>query len=456
MVGSQPTDRRPADSQEVHFSSQGQFERRDQEISLRLNITIAADDDVEIRQVVITNHADRPRRLQLTSYGEVILTRQNDDQRHPAFNRMFIESEYIKDINLLLFRRRTRSEKERPTYLAHGVVCNHETFTPTGFEAERGSFLGRGGTPRWPAALRSQSAGLSGTTGATLDPIFAIQAELLLAPYETVQLAFLTIATGSRKETLELAYRYQRWPRMRRAIEDAGREAEQELIRLELTSLHLERIEKLLSALLYPTQALRADPAVLVANSLGQPGLWTFSISGDYPILLVRLKGEGGLELLKELLQAHTYWRRRGLMIDLVILNRQETSYEQDFGGRVSRLLAAMDSEAWVNQRGGIFIVREDQMSEAERILLETAARAALDEDLGSLAQQLAKLDRQPVRLPHFVAVQTQAPASDTYLELERPKDLLFDNGLGGFSPDGREYVIYLNQSQWTPAPWAM
>ena len=453
-AASQPTATQP-DSQEVHFfPHKVEFERRDKEISLRLSITIAANDDVEIRRVTIINHADRPRRLRLTSYGEVILTRQNDDQRHPAFNRLFIESEHIENGNLLLFRRRTRSEKEKPVYLAHCVICGHETFAPTGFETERGNFLGRGGTARWPAALQPQAAGLTGATGATLDPIFALQAELTVAPYETVQLAFLTIAADSRKDVLELAHRYRQWPLLRRAMEDAAREAEQELIRLELTSVHLERIEKLLSVLLYPSQALRADPAILIANTLGQPGLWTFSISGDYPILLLRLKGEGGLDLLKELLQAHTYWRRRGLLIDLVILNRRETSYEQDFDGRIFRLLAHMGCEAWINQRGGIFIVREDQMSEAEQILMATAARAALDEDAGSLEQQLAKLDRQPVRLPHFVAVQSQVPASDTRLELERPKDLLFDNGTGGFSPDGREYIIYLSQSQWTPAPW--
>ncbi|MCJ7558543.1 MAG: hypothetical protein MUP90_16740, partial [Gammaproteobacteria bacterium] len=188
---------------------------------------------------------------------------------------------------------------------------------------------------------------------------------------------------------------------------------------------------------------------------LSQPGLWPFSISGDYPILLARLKSENGFSLLNELLQAHTYWRRRGLMIDLVILNRQETSYEQDFGGQIHRLLVHTDSENWLNKHGGIFILREDQMTETEHILLETAARAILDEDDGPLTSQLEKLEYQPVRLPNVIPLKQLDITTEIVERIERPSNLLFDNGLGGFTPDGREYVIYLEPGQWTPAPWS-
>ena len=448
----QPTGVSP-ESQEVHFfPHRVEFERRDGDISQRTSVNIAADDDVEIRKVTLTNHSVRARHLMLTSYAEVILNTQAADQRHPAFNNLFIESEYLEDEHVLLFRRRLRGPQEKPVYLAHFTTGEYAQIVPASYETDRSRFLGRGGNTQVPTALREGN--LSNSTGATLDPVMAMQVEIDLLPYDRAQLAFVTVAAGSRKETLDLVHRYRHWSRLNRAIGESRREAERELVQLEL-SLPLERIQKLLSALLYPTNALRAAPGVITANTLSQPGLWPFGISGDYPILLARLKGENGMSLLNELLQAHTYWRRRGLMIDLVLLNRHETSYAPGFSEQIHRILTHTDSENWLNKRGGIFILREDQMTEAEHILLETAARAILDEDEGSLAYQMEKLDYQPVRLPNVVPLKKPDVIPGATERIKRPSNLLLDNGLGGFTPDGREYVIYLEPGQWTPAPWS-
>jgi cyclic beta-1,2-glucan synthetase len=322
----------------------------------------------------------------------------------------------------------------------------------TGYETDRLRFLGRGHTTRDPVALQV-GARLSNKTS-TLDPIFALRVQVVVPGYEARQLAFVTLAASSHKDAISLARRFRQAHQINKAFEDARRQAEGELTHISLSSRHLEDIQKLLSALLYPSAVLRADPATLAANERGQLGLWPFSISGDYPILLVYLKGDEDLSLLSELLRAHTYWRRRGLMIDLVILNRRETSYEQDFQGKIYRLLQRANSDDWLGKRGGIFILREDQMSEAEYILLQTAARVVLDSEAGPLANQLEKLDRLPFRLPRFVPIHPPSSNVDSASPLERPTDLLFDNGMGGFTPDGSQYVIYLDKGQWTPAPW--
>jgi len=448
----QPTGVLP-DSQNVHFfPHKVEIERHDGDISLSTSFTIAADDDVEIRKITIINHGKDLHHLILTSYAEIILADQSADQRHPAFNNLFTESEYVEKEKLLLFRRRLRDPKEKPVYLAHFVTDGQTPMTPVGYETNRYHFLGRGGSTRAPAALLEGN--LSNSTGATLDPILALQAELNLQPYDTQQIAFVTVVAGSRIEALELATRYQNWLRLNRAIREARLEAERELVQLNL-SIPLERIQKLLSVLLYPTDALRASPATISANTLSQPALWPFSISGDYPILLLRLKSENGLYLLNEILQAHTYWRRRGLKIDLVILNRQETTYEPGFSGQIRRQIINTGSENWLNKRGGIFILREDQIGEAERTLLETAARVMLDEDAGPLTRQLENLDYQPVHLPNVVPLKPPEIMPKAEEWIERPPNLLFDNGLGGFTPDGREYVIHLEPGQWTPAPWS-
>ncbi len=454
-AASQPVAHKPESQRVDYFPHRVEFQRRDADISIHTRITIAAEDDVEIRQISLTNHSDRPRSLTLTSYGEVTLASQDVDHRHPAFNRLFIESEYVESLHTLLFRRRSRSSKERPVYLAHSVVSENEHVTVTGFESDRAQFLGIGGTPRNPAALLD-SKRLSRTTGATLDPIFALQVEVTLEPYQTVQVAYLTLAAPSRKESIELARRFQGWENIRQAFSTSAHEAEDEMTRLNLTSNDLERNQKLLSVLLYPFPALRADADTLAANSLGQPGLWPFAVSGDHPILLVRVRDEKhGLKLLARLLKAHNYWRRRALTIDMIVLNRSESGYQDNLGEQIRRLLTRTGNDIWLNKRGGVFLLNENQMTQAESILLSTAARVVLDGDAGTLDEQLVKLEQQPVRLPNFIPVRGPVTTSEATQALERPSGLLFDNGLGGFTPDGREYVIYLEPGQSTPAPWA-
>jgi cyclic beta-1,2-glucan synthetase len=447
----------PPDRSEVNFyPHRVEFERQDGDIVLRTVVSVASNDDVEIRRVNLTNHGRQSRILALTSYSEIILNEQSADMRHPAYNKLFIESEFLEKDQILLFRRRPRSAAEKPVYLAHFFASNHEDVSLTGYETDRARFLGRGGTVRRPLAFSTstQTSVLSGTTGSTLDPICSLQAEVILEPYQTVQVAFITLAAPSRKEAVDLARRYHRWSQISRAVQDVRLQAEEELAQLNLTSHKVEQVQKLLSPLLYLSNALRAEPAVLNSNTLAQPGLWAFGISGDYPILLVRLKNSQDFDLLGEVVLAHTYWRKRGLMIDLVIFSQRETSYEQDFKNRIYRLLERTASEDWLNDRGGIFILQEDQMNEAERTLLMTVARVVLNGEAGPLERQLSKLDTAPVRLPRFVPIEPLYPPMDIQPVLPRPTDLLFHNGMGGFTPDGREYVIYLEPGQWTPAPW--
>lgn len=454
-VTHQPTLIPPDHSEANFYPHRVEFERQDGDIALRTVVSVAPHDDVEIRRVSITNHGRHARILALTSYAEIILADQSADVRHPAYNKLFIESEFLETERVLLFRRRPRSNDENPVYLAHFFASNHENTSLTGYETDRAKFLGRGGTPRRPGVFSfTQTSVLSGTTGSTLDPICAMQAEVMIEPYQTVQLSFVTLVAPSRKEALDLARRYQRWSQIARLTQDVRIQAEEELAQLNLTSQKVEQIQKLLSPLMYLSSALRAEPDVLQRNTLAQPGLWAFGISGDYPILVVRVKGSEDFELLGEAVLAHTYWRKRGLMIDLVIFSQRETSYEQDFKNRIYRLLERTASDAWVNDRGGIFVLQEDQMNDAERTLLMTVARVVLDGEAGPLERQLAKLDVVPVRLPRFVPIEPLYPAMEVPSVVQRPTDLVFDNGIGGFTPDGREYVIYLEPGQWTPAPW--
>ncbi len=448
----QPMDA-PLESQEAIFSPHKvEFRRLDHGISLHTEITVGKD-GVEIRRVTVLNNSNRSRKLKLVSYAEVVLAPRPADQRHPAFNKLFIESEYIAVNNALLFHRRLRSANEKPLFLVHALVLEPGRKVTGEYETSRAKFIGRGQTTRSPLALQGKGSKLSGTIGGTLDPILSLAQEVDLGPHSTSQVTFLTLAASSRTEALHLLTAYQSKQMISRAFDDAHAESQRELLDLGLNSYGVEHTQRLLSVLLYPANMLRASQHVLARNVKGQSGLWAYGISGDFPILLLRLHGYDN-PLLVEALQAYMYWRNRRIKTNLVILNDQDTGYSMDFHNQIGRQITRRGAEIWLNQRDGIFVLRADQIPKFDRILLETVAGAILDDRNGSLVDHAKRLNSQITHLPAFTPTLLDKQDVEPTAPLVRPTDLLMDNGLGGFSPDGREYVIYLEPGRQTPHPW--
>jgi cyclic beta-1,2-glucan synthetase len=453
----QPTGSVPESHDVLFYPYQVEFRRRERDISVVTEVTIPPDDDLEVRLVTMTNHGSEARRMRLTSYGEVVLAPLADDQRHPAFNKLFIESEYLPDSHALLFRRRPRSATEKPLFLAHFLLLDPEIAdqaTNPSFESDRARFIGRGGGIRNPEALlpATGETGLTQTTGATLDPVMALSRDFVVEPHSTIQLAFITTASDSRQDILSTLEKYQDWRMVERAFDQSRAFSEVELRRLGIESMSLERFQKLLSVLLYPHASLRADSEVLASNQAGQPTLWAYGISGDYPILLLKIGSQEGSAIVRELLLAHVYWRKRGLQIDLILLNKQGADYGGELTSHLHQLITISRSEAWLNRRGGIFILHQDRMIEKDLILLNAAARVVLDGDEGTLADYMERLEAMPIRLPAFEPL-TEA-GDDSVHPVQRPEGLLFDNGYGGFSEDGCQYIVYVEPGKMTPAPW--
>ena len=449
----QPTQVRPDSHSMLFYPNKAEFQRRDHDISVRMEITVAPNDDVELRRITLTNHSKRVRRLTVSSYGEVVLAPQETDRRHPAFNKMFIESEYIEPLGTLLFSRRPRSAQELPLYMVHTLAMVARSRDDLAYETDRRQFLGRGQTPQSPVMLRTGKT-LSGSVGATLDPSLALSQVVQLEPYESVQLAYVIGAGDSREQVLKLATTFSDWSNVELAFDQSRYQSELDLRQTGVETPELERYQKLLSALLYPYYGWRAPEDILAANVDNQSGLWANGISGDYPILLVRIGDEAELDLVSDLLQAHRYWRSRQIMITLVILNQRDSGYLQELYNQVHRFIVRSGSETWINRHEGIFILRADQLQKSGRILLETAARVYLDGSKGALAAQVDPPFQNRVPLPLFTPPLSTADTNEPTPALLRPEQLQFDNGYGGFSADGREYVITVEAGQQLPAPW--
>jgi len=447
----QPT-RRPAPRYLCRFSpDRVEFERRDLGIAVTTKIAVSSDDAVEVRHLSLTNFSNRRRRLELTSYVELALAPHGADLAHPAFAKMFVETEALPAQGALLARRKPRSPQDPAVWAAHILALPSSPngdVAARGYETDRARFIGRGRTLENPVALEAE---LTGCVGPVLDPIFSLRCELTLDPGERVELAFVTAAAESREEILALVERYRDLHAAHRTFEVAFNRAQSVARQLGVTADDLRRFQLLSGPLLYPNARLRASERQLRRNRLGQSRLWAYGISGDLPILLVTISDRRDMEVVRESLLAHAFWLLLGFQVDLVILNEEAAGYEQPLQGDLRRAIQRHAPSTPLDQPGGIFLRPAEPIANDDLTLLFAVARVVLVAARGPLVQQLG-IPAEVRKLPPHPAVVRRAteapPAPLPFLNLS------YFNGIGGFTPDGREYAIYLGPGTRTPAPW--
>ena len=447
-----PTDREPEDYLVTFRPERAVFRRLDEEIATQLDVAVSTEDDVEVRRLTVTNQSDRPRELEITSYAEIALAPVAEDLAHPAFSKLFVETEYLPESAALVCTRRPSARDEARVWAVHVLSVERRMQGPVEWETDRGRFLGRGHGPEDPAALDGRA--LSGTTGAVLDPIVSLCQRIRLAPGAFVRMSFSTGMALTREGALAMAHKYHDPSAAARTFSLAFTHAQSTLRHLGITADEAQLFERLASRLLYADASLRAGPEVLERNVLGQPGLWAHGISGDLPILLVPVVEGKDFPLVVQILQAQEYWRLKGLSADVVILNEHPVSYVDELHVQLAALLDTGPWGAWKHKPGGVYLLRGDRMSADERTLLASVARVILSGARGKLSEQLDwpysepewKEEQQPPPPPR--------PASrPDDGEIEIPA-LTFANGTGGFAAGGREYVVVLDGDQETPLPW--
>ncbi len=447
-----PTAKEPEDYLVSFLAEKATFRRRDNDIATLLDIAVSNQDDVEVRRLAVTNHSDRPREIEITSFAEIVLSPPCDDLAHPAFGKLFVETEYLSESAALLCHRRARAPEEPGAWAIHVLSLEGRKQGPVEWETDRARFLGRGRGPENPQALDGRS--LSGTTGFVLDPIVSLRQRIRLAPGGFIKLSFATGMASSRETALALAQRYHEPSAAARTFALAFAHAQSGLRHLGISSEQALLFERLASRVLYTDGSLRASPKLLARNTLGQEGLWPHGISGDLPILLVRVVEDNDLPLVRQVLQAQEYWRLKGLSADVVILNEHPISYLDEMHAQLVALLDNGPWRTWKHRPGGTYLLRGDRMAEAERILLAEVARAVLSGERGDLANQLDQCDPEWPEPKEFALSEESSSAAASPAQVAVPP-LSLANGVGGFADDGRDYVVVLEADQETPLPWA-
>ena len=448
-AGYQPVCVEPARYDVAFHEDRVRIVRQDGMIETTLDVIVSAEDDAEIRRLTLRNLGLRASEIEITSYAEITLTPPAADLAHPAFSNLFVRSEFAPQVSGLIFSRRPRTSSDRALHGAHVIATDGTAGIE--FETDRARFLGRGRTVHAPIAV-TEGRPLTNFTGAVLDPIASLRVRVRIAPGATAQVAFATMIATTREEILGLADKYHDPAAYDRASSLAWTHAQVQLHYLGIDHGEAHLYQQLANSLLYHDAALRPSQRTLQSNTLPLSGLWRLGISGDRPIVLARIDDVDDRGLLRQLLTAHEYWNLKGLAVDLVLLNDQAVTYAPGVQEHLQTLVRDAESRASGDAqtvRGGVFVVRGDGLAAEERVLLHTAARAVGASAQGHLVEQLLRV-RHPVTAVREPALGPPLPAG---AKIEVPR-LRFFNGLGGFTPDGREYVVALAKGQQTPLPW--
>jgi cyclic beta-1,2-glucan synthetase len=454
-AGYQPCAGQPG-SYDVSFTEDRvEIIRTDGDLTTTLDVQVSPEDDAELRRVSVSNSSTRPREIEITSYAEVVLGSAGADIAHPAFSKMFVRTEFLASQSALIANRRRRAPDEPDLWASHNAVIEGTVISGPEYETDRARFIGRGRELRAPLAMLEGST-LSGSTGTVLDAVFALRYRLRVPAGGTARITYWTCVTQSRAALLEQIDKHRDVNAHTRAATLAWTHAQVQLRHFGIDAAQANLFQRLAGHILFVDAAARPSADNIRRGVGGPQNLWAQGISGDMPIVLLRIEEIEDIPIVRQLLQAHEYWSMKRLPVDLVILNDRGASYVQDLQIALEALVRVAQSRpriAGADTRGKVFVLRNDLVSSETRALLSSVARVELSARRGSLADQVARMQPTPTLAPRAPRRAPQTGVAIGATDPEAARDLEFFNGMGGFGAQGREYVL-TSTSQPTPLPW--
>lgn len=427
-----------------------QFKRRDGDLKTKTEIAVSNEDNAEIRKVSITNESNETKIIEITSYAEVTLTTYESDIVHPAFSNLFIRTEFVEDPLCIIANRRPRAKGQNHFFTMQTVAVQGDSIGTVQYETSRVNFIGRNRDISNPIVLENDKP-LSNTLGAVLDPIISIRKRVKIRPNETSRIVFTTAVGSSKDEVLKLARKYSQMHNIKRVFQLALIQSQIEMKYFGIKSPQANLYQIMASKILFLNNTFRDRDNYIKNIKEGQSSLWGYGISGDFPIVLVIVKNEKDIDKVKQLLKAHEYWSAKGLNVDLVILNSQESSYMQNTMDLLKDLVYSSYARVKMNKQGGIFLQSIYTMSSEVIKLLKACARLVIDCNKGELITQITNNNEIQDEIDDLQVKDINYHTEDCDFNVEKLK---YYNDIGGFDTENDEYVIVLNDMKDTPAPW--
>ena len=432
------------------------FQRVDDGVETKTEVTVLKDRSAEIRRLTFTNNKNVDVDIELTTYGEVVLAPAAEDENHRVFNAMKILSEYDKEHEALLFSR--PGSFGARNWMLHKLWMNESDNNLVEYETSRVKFIGRGNSLRHADVIENRRT-LAGTVGTTLDPVMSMRRRVHLAAGKSVEAYILTGFAKEKEHLLQLTEQYHNGVDVEHAFKTAS-VFNNMRTNMSLLKGSQMRLYNSISKYMAQTATLGNDrQAILAKNTLSQSGLWRFGISGDLAILLMEIDSMERSGFAKEMLRAFEYYKVHGMQLDLVFINdvpieRDRSGANDGYGERegLTHFIRNMANteHLWAehSEAGKVYVLDGRDVTEAERVLLHTVARLVFNTAEGiSIAEQLHRLE---IANQHYQD-KVEYPVLKPKKEFRVWSNLEFYNQYGGFDNGGRDYVVTNTN---TPMPW--
>ncbi|PJI07746.1 MULTISPECIES: GH36-type glycosyl hydrolase domain-containing protein [Clostridium] len=437
------------DYYEAIFSEdKAKFKRKDENIITSTTVVVSSEEDAEIRRLDITNNGKTDKILEVTSYMEITIAPFDADLVHPAFSNLFVRTEFNGEYGCLLASRRRRSEKENELWVMHYMIVEGEAKGNAEYETSRNNFIGRTRDVHNPEAMNSP---LKNTVGDVLDPIMSLRRRIKIRPGKTIRISYITAAADSKKNVLAICKKYSFYGSIKRAFEIAATGAQVSMGYLGIKSSEANVYELMASKILFLSDNLKNRDYYIKNINKNQPALWGYGISGDLPILLLIVRYESDIGIVKQMIKAHEYFQTKGLGVDLIIINLMDNSYIQNFQDTINDLINRSNVRLDRYKSGKTFLFNKALMPEEDMKFLIGIAKLVIDSDKGLLIAQLKTKDHEKDEMPNLESHEIKYDIKPYKFSINALK---FFNEYGGFDEKSNEYVIILNDSKNTPAPW--
>ena len=451
-----PSGKEPEKYKVIFSPDKAEFTRKDGNLETYTEITVSPEDNAEVRRIAITNHSNHVRVVELTSYFEAVLLPPREDAAHPAFSKLFVKTEFVREPMCLLASRRQRKAGQKPMWMLHTMAVEGEnSIGDMQYETDRMKFIGRNRDISNPEALEPDQP-LTNSEGSVLDPVMCLRRRVRIEPGCTVKAVYSVAVAMTKQQALEIAEKYNDLKNSERIFELSWTRSQVEARYLGLDANEVEFYLELVPFILYNNPLKREYSRYILENSGAQLDLWPFGISGDLPVILVEISDAIDMEMVHWALKGHEYWRMKGLITDLVFLVNKKEGYSQPLNDQVRNAIAASHARELVDKAGGVFIRNTALMDSSQTALFYTVAKLIVKDSIEMLKNDVKRVRKTAeIEIPTGGCRRSDKLQSITVHHRADERRLLFSNGIGGFTIDGREYAIKIENGRYTPAPWS-
>jgi len=440
------------DKIEVTFTEDmDKITRIDGAIETTIKSTISSEKAVEIRNIKLKNTGLEDETLEITSLLEPVLSKDTQDYAHPAFNNLFLVYEYLEDTNTILVKRKDRSNSDKDIYMAVNFYTNNHTIGDLEYEVDKEKLYGRGNleVPNMIKFSRPFSKKIDLST----DPIVAMKRTILIKPGASINLSLIIAISEDKHDVINTIKEYCNCENINRTFELSTARIEAENRYLGVNYRNILEYQKMLGYLLF-TNPLKQVENIEKEQKYSQSELWKYGISGDLPILFVKIASINDIYVLEDVLKAYEFYRAKNIEIDLIILNKEPNSYESYVKEEILNSILNKGLGYMQNIKGGIFILENIEDEE----LFDVRANLVIDAKNGTISRQLKDMEEEYIENQKDIGYEPQKINIMQEEKISKPLDseeLKYYNEYGGFSKDGKEYLIRVNKENRVPTVWS-